>query len=108
MRIEAILQEYFQEVCEEVCRRCAARLGPDVEWPPPGTPCGHELHLVQLIQALGLRPSGRDAQPVADPPPEEFCPCAAEQLAALAAQAAEALERRRQARLRLLDHWDDL
>ena len=82
MRIEAALQAYFQEVCEEVCRRCAARQGPDVEWPPPGTPCGHELHLVQLIEALGLRPGGPDVESVGGPPPDRFCPCAAEQLAA--------------------------
>ena len=52
MLAEAELQEYLDEIRKEVCSRCVERPagGPPCE--PLGKPCGVELHLEKLIDAV--------------------------------------------------------
>jgi hypothetical protein len=92
--MEAELREYLEELREEVCRQCAGR----PEGAPLDTPCGLELPLAQLTEAL-LGASGGQPCP--------RCPCPKEKLVVLAEKAAEALEERRRRLERLLEQWND-
>jgi hypothetical protein len=113
MLVEAKLREYLNEIREEVCSRCAGR-------PVEGsfTPCGGELPLPQLIEAILRGPSDPFALPLACPWDQggaaragpgrgRFCPCPLDKVARLAVAAAEDLERRHQRRQHLLDLWGD-
>ncbi len=93
--MEADLREYLEELREEVCRQCAGR----PEGATLDTPCGLELPLTQLTEALlGASAAG---QPCAR------CPIPKEKLVVLAEKAAEALEERRRRLERLLGQWND-
>ena len=113
MTTPSILKAYLLQVRQEVCRRCQVLPGGPAR-PGPGTPCIYELPLAQLAEALSL-PGGEMAVPPAGPGEEAgpaddavqagFCPCPADELAALAAEATDAIRRRR--RLRLVEIWND-
>jgi hypothetical protein len=100
MTVQPMSREYLSEVRREACRLCAARYGGPFPT-GPGTPCGDELPLAQLVEAVSLSPG----EPSEAPAQAGYCDCPAEDLAALAAEAAEAVMRRRC--LRLLEQWND-
>jgi hypothetical protein len=84
----ASLLEYLYAVRNGVCSRCGGRSADD----PRGNPCGTVLPLGQLIEALE-RAEGRPPCPDG----AGYCPCPMERLAALAADAAEDLDKKRRA-----------
>jgi hypothetical protein len=109
---------YLEEIRAEVCRRCAGRHVGD----PGGTPCVAELPLSQLIEALEVvvavrqAPLGRGTAAAEDSGQAGpgrvasragYCPCPMAEVAALAAEVAEDLDRERRRLERLLDAWDD-
>jgi hypothetical protein len=110
--IEEKLLEYLREVRQEVCSRCSGRPVGD----PRGNPCGVELPLAQLVEAMQIASAGGptqegDSQPFgpgpAVLPPDYVCPCPMDRLATLAAEAAEDLDRRHQQREHLLNLWNN-
>ena len=114
MAIDAGLDAYLEEVRAEVCRRCAGRPVGD----PHGTPCGAELPLSQLLEAIEVveavrhAPFGRGSAPADDGPGRVasragYCPCPLARVAALAVEVAEDLDRERRRLERLLEVWDD-
>jgi hypothetical protein len=109
MIAEAELQEYLDEIRQEVCHRCVERPFGGPPCGPLGKPCGVELHLPQLIEAVHQVHS-----PLIAPYQEanrgkicttcpfhlhsDFCPCPMDSLAVLVVQAIEAVDQRREAR----------
>ena len=105
MITEADLQEYLDEIREEVCSRC-------VEQPlggPPCTPlgkvCGVELHLPRLIEAVHevhsewmspyLESTRQKVCQSCIFLHHDCCPCPMDSLATLVVQAIEAVDQRR-------------
>jgi hypothetical protein len=118
MAVEAGLDAYLEEIRAEVCRRCAGRPVGD----PGGTPCGAELPLGQLVEAIevveavrqallvggtALAKDGGQAGPGCVPSRAGYCPCPLAGVAALAFEVAEDLDRERRRLERLLNVWDD-
>jgi hypothetical protein len=118
MLSETEMQEYLDEVRQEVCSRC-------VERPPGGPPClplgkvcGIELHLPQLVAAVQHVHSD-SIVPYLEHNREQvcakclflgdhdFCPCPMDTLSVLVVQAIEAVDERRQRRERLTELWSD-
>lgn len=118
MNIAADLQEYLDEIRQEVCSRC-------VEQPlggPPCTPlgkvCGVELHLPQLVAAVrevrseSMSPYLNNArEKVCQSCPylhKDCCPCPMDSLALLVVQAIEAVDERRQRQQRGIAQVENL
>jgi hypothetical protein len=115
---EIELQEYLKEIREEVCSRCVERPAGGPPCAPLGKPCGVELHLPQLIEAVQAGQSDaidpyldRNRQQVC---PKcafsgncDFCPCPMDRLAVLVVQAIEAVDERRLQRELLPALWCD-
>jgi hypothetical protein len=106
MLAEAELQEYLDEIRKEVCSRCVERPagGPPCE--PLGKPCGVELHLEKLIDAVHDVHSGligpyldtnrkKICAKCANLHDCDFCPCPMDSLAVLVVGAIEAVDERR-------------
>jgi hypothetical protein len=102
---EAELQEYLDEIRQEVCSRCVERPAEGPPCGPLGKPCGVELHLPQLIEAVHQVHSDLMApyletnrREVCQTCPflhqNDFCPCPMDSLAVLVVQAIEAVDQR--------------
>jgi hypothetical protein len=106
--LEDRILEFLGEIRDEVCSRCSGRPIGD----PRGNPCGVELPLAQLVEALEMAAARRTtADRGSRPTPStgtnhRLCPCPMDRLADFAAEAAADLERRRLQRERLLELWD--
>jgi hypothetical protein len=104
MIAEADLQEYLEEIRREVCSRCMERPPDGPPCGPWGKPCGIELHLPALVEAVRevhselMTPylDSTHASVCASCPflRSEFCPCPMDQLALLVVQAIEAVDAR--------------
>lgn len=105
MFIEAGLEDYAEELREQVCRRCVARVQGAPPCAPKGIGCGVEQHLAQLVEICHSVDS-----PLIDPYQEELyekvctdcvyrdqpvCPCPLKYLLPLAISAVETVDRRR-------------
>jgi hypothetical protein len=118
MLAETDLQEYLEEIRQEVCSRCVERPEGGPPCGPLGKPCGVELHLAELIDAVH-----RVRSPLIAPYLEcnreqvctrctflanpDFCPCPMERLAVLIVPAIETVDERRRQRERLTETWND-
>lgn len=98
-RLDERLHAMLREVRDAVCSRCS-RQSADV--PPP---CGGELTLCQLIQAL--LPAPLAAQAECPPGERPLCPLPPDDIAELASEVADELERKQAQQERLLACWDD-
>jgi hypothetical protein len=105
MIAEAEVQEYLDEIRAEVCSRCVERPYGGPPCLPLGKPCGVELHLPQLVEAVRQVHSERIEPYLNHNRKEvcesctylhgEFCPCPMDRLAVLVVEAIEAVDRRR-------------
>ena len=108
MAKETGLLQYLKELREEVCNHCAAQHATDSACETSSTPCGLELPLAQLIEAID-RPHEKGEKkdlPQVDPK-AGHCPCPPDVLARFAEEASQAIENRRKQRERLLETWND-
>jgi len=105
MSTEVEMQEYLEEIRQEVCSRCVERPPEGPPCGPLGKPCGVELHLSQLVEAVQLVHSNL-IEPYQDANRREvcqccpfqysaFCPCPMDSLAVLVVQAIEKVDQRR-------------
>jgi hypothetical protein len=108
MLAEADLQEYLEEIRQEVCSRCVERPPDGPPCAPLGKPCGVEMHLPQLVDAIHEVHSDLIA-PYLDNNRRRicqsctflhstFCPCPMDYLAVLVVEAVEAVDGRRERR----------
>jgi len=105
MIAEADLQEYLDEIRQEVCSRCVERPPAGPPCGPLGKPCGIELHLPQLVQSVREVHSDLIAPYLAcnrghvcttcSYLDSEHCPCPMDTLAVLLIEAVETVDRRR-------------
>jgi hypothetical protein len=104
--VEVRFLDLLHEIRDEMCSRCSGRPVGD----PRGNPCGVQLSLDQVLEAL-KRAAARHTPDAPDEPETSFaasfCPLSMDQLTTLAGEVAGDLERRRQQRERLLASWDD-
>jgi hypothetical protein len=108
MNAEADLQDYLEEIRQDVCDRCVERPEGGPPCAPLGKLCGVELHLPQLVAAVREVHSGwmapyldNNRKKVCDRCPylrHDCCPCPMDSLALLIVQAIEAVDERRQRR----------
>jgi hypothetical protein len=106
MLAEVELAEYLEEIRNEVCSRCVER----PEHGPPcafqGKQCGIEMHLSQLVEAVGEVHSDHLLDPYLDNNRckicqhctllhSSACPCPMDYLGVLVVQAIEAVDERR-------------
>jgi hypothetical protein len=108
MLTEQELQEYLDEIRQQVCSRCVERPVGGPPCGPLGKPCGIEMHLPQLIDAVHKAKSGW-LGPYVDCNRQEICPhcpfransyhcpCPMETLIGLIVPAVEAVDQRRAA-----------
>ncbi len=110
MKTEVDLQEYLEEIRQEVCSRCVERPEGGPLCTPLGKVCGVELHLPELVAAVREVHSDWMA-PYLDSTREKVCqscpylhhdccPCPMDSLALLVVQAIEAVDERRKRRQR--------
>jgi hypothetical protein len=108
MLAEIDLQEYLDEIRQEVCSRCVERPPGGPPCGPLGKPCGVEMHLPQLVDAIHEVHSDLIA-PYLDNNRSRICqccaflgssccPCPMDYLAVLVVEAVEAVDRRRERR----------
>jgi hypothetical protein len=100
----ATLPEYLDEIRREVCSRCVERPTGGPPCLPLGKPCGVELHLPQLVQAVGevrseliapyLDHTRKDICTKCPYLHGEFCPCPMDSLGVLVVEAIEAVDER--------------
>jgi hypothetical protein len=108
MWTEAELNEYLDEIRKEVCSRCVERPPGGPPCGPQGKPCGIEMHLPQLIDAVHevksdliapyLDSNRAHVCPKCPFLHSSFCPCPMETLVVLLVEAIEAVDARRGAR----------
>jgi len=104
MLAEAELQEYLDEIRQTVCSRCVERPAGGPPCGPLGKPCGVEMHLEKLVEAVREVHS-----PLAEPYlthnrekvctdcpflHSEHCPCPMDTLTVLVTEAIEAVDER--------------
>ncbi len=105
MIASAEMQEYLDEIRQDVCSRCVERPAGGPPCLPLGKPCGVELHLPQLVEAVHqvhsdliepyLTTNRREvctSCPFLHNP--SFCPCPMDQLAVLVVGAIETVDSR--------------
>jgi len=105
--------DHLNDIRIEVCSRCAGHPVRETWNGLPDTPCGNELPMVQMIEALHQYPQALAA--VGDCPAPSgqadpatlHCPCAMEKVATLALNAARDLEKQRLGRSHTLEAWDE-
>lgn len=98
-RLDGRLMALLREVRDEVCSRCS---GLPAGSPPP---CGGELTLCQLVHALLPVPlAARGEVPASGRP---LCPLPPDDLAELAVEVAEEMDRKEEQRQRLVSTWED-
>src|SRR5579872_633649 len=105
MNVLPEMQEYLDEIRQEVCSRCVERPPGGPPCAPLGKPCGVEMHLPQLVDAVHEVHSDLIA-PYLDNNRSKICqgcaflhssccPCPMDYLAVLVVEAVEAVDRRR-------------
>jgi hypothetical protein len=105
---EAASTEYLDEIRKQVCARCVERPPGGPPCAPLGKPCGIELHLPQLIDAIREVHSPL-IEPYLDQNRQQICqkcvflhssicPCPMDSLAVLLVQAIETVDQRRECR----------
>ncbi len=105
MVTEIELPEYLDAIRENVCSRCVERPRGGPPCGPLGKPCGVEMHLPQLIEAVHqvhselIAPyvaNNRDTICTSCPYHNDtsFCPCPMDSLAVLVVQAIEVVDQR--------------
>jgi hypothetical protein len=105
MLAEAEVQEYLDEIRKEVCSRCVERPAGGPPCGPLGKPCGVELHLEKLIDAVRNVHSGligpyldnnrkKICAKCANLHDCDYCPCPMDSLAVLVVGAIEAVNER--------------
>jgi hypothetical protein len=106
MLAEAESKEYLDEIRREVCSRCVERPAGGPPCGPLGKPCGVEMHLDKLVEAVrGVHSEwmgpylDHNHKEVCEGCPfgsnRTFCPCPMDSLALLVVQAIEAVDERR-------------
>jgi hypothetical protein len=105
MIAEPEMQEYLDEIRQEVCSRCVERPTGGPPCGPLGKPCGVEMHLSHLVEAVHQVHSGliepyleTNRREVCTSCPflhSDFCPCPMDTLAVLVVQAIEDVDERR-------------
>jgi hypothetical protein len=105
MITEAERGEYLVEIRKQVCSRCVERPPGGPPCAPRGKPCGIEMHLPQLLDAVRSVQSGsiepylrRNQKRVCLHRAllnSDVCPCPMHYLAALLVEAVEAVDERR-------------
>lgn len=105
MIAEAELQEYLDQIRQDVCSRCVERPAGGPPCVPLGKPCGVELHLAPLVEAVSQVSSPliapyleHNREVVCEACPylhSEHCPCPMDSLAVLVVQAIETVQERR-------------
>jgi hypothetical protein len=108
MNAEADLQEYLEEIRQEVCSRCVERPAGGPPCTPLGKVCGVELHLPQLVAAVQavhsiwmgpyLDSTHKKVCERCDYLHKDCCPCPMDSLAVLVVEAIETVDSRRQQR----------
>lgn len=109
MITETQLQEYLDTIRQDVCSRCVERPPEGPPCGPLGKPCGVELHLPELVEAVHqvhsdlITPyldTNRDKICTTCPyhHHSDFCPCPMDSLAVLVVQAIEAVDQRHEQR----------
>lgn len=103
------MQEYLDQIRQEVCSRCVERPAGGPPCLPLGKVCGVELHLPQLIESVRQVHSDL-VEPYLDANRShicptcpylhhsDFCPCPMDRLAVLVVEAIETVEQRRKHR----------
>jgi len=106
--------EGLNDIRADVCSRCAGYPVRETWNGEPGTPCGCELPLAQLVEALQQHPEARAAveacgvdTQTAEWESVRHCPCPLETVAGLAIEAAAALEQQRLADWNTLESWEE-
>jgi hypothetical protein len=104
MIAETDLHEYLDEIRQEVCSRCVERPLGGPPCGPLGKPCGVELHLAGLVEAVRkvhsdqiepyLHCNRHDICETCAFHHSDHCPCPMDTLAVLVVEAIEAVERR--------------
>jgi len=111
MITETELQEYLDAIRQDVCSRCVERPPEGPPCGPLGKPCGVELHLPELVEAVhqvhsdliaAYLETNRDKICPTCPYHHHsvFCPCPMDSLAVLVVQAIEAVDKRHERRAR--------
>lgn len=105
MEIDPDLQEYMDEIREQVCSKCIEKPAGGPPCAPRGKRCGIELNLRQLVEAVHLeRSNAMDSyirhlhEDVCDHCENRVtnqCPCPLEYLVELAVEAIETVDDRR-------------
>jgi hypothetical protein len=108
MWAETDLNEYLAEIRKEVCSRCVERPEGGPPCGPLGKPCGIELHLPMLLDAIHevrsdliapyLDHNRSKVCPACPFLNSSFCPCPMESLVVLLVEAVEAVDARREHR----------
>lgn len=108
MLLAAELQEYLDQIRQDVCSRCIERPPGGPPCAPLGKECGIEMHLPEIIKAIQEVDSPRIAPYLANNRlsicmqcsrlHESICPCPMDYLAVLLVGAVEKVDQRRQQR----------
>jgi hypothetical protein len=108
MLAEAELNEYLDEIRQEVCSRCVERPPGGPPCAPLGKQCGIEMHLPRLIDAIHevrsdsigpyLENNQRTICEGCRFLHSSICPCPMDYLSVLVVQAVEAVDERRERR----------
>jgi hypothetical protein len=107
MYTEAEVQEYLEEIREQVCSHCVERPPGGPPCAPLGHKCGVEMHLTDYLQAIHEVESSR-IEPYLDKMHRQVCshcslrgvdrcPCPLDHLLVLLVQAVETVDLRRRA-----------
>jgi len=105
MLSEAELDEYREEIRQQVCSRCIERPPGGPPCAPLGKPCGIELHLPALIDSIRGVPCNRSIEPYLEQNRaaictkcaylrSSICPCPMDYLVGLLVQAVETVDQR--------------
>jgi len=98
------LEEYLQQIRQDVCTRCVERPPGGPPCGPLGKPCGVELHLARLVESVRrvhspmitpyLEKNRSQVCPSCPYLHSEFCPCPMDSLAVLVVEAIETVDER--------------
>lgn len=104
MTVEVQLHEYLDQIRQEVCSQCVERPPGGPPCGPLGKPCGVELHLPHLVEAVQqvqselvdpyLNANRREVCQCCPFTYSAYCPCPMDSLAVLVVQAIEKVDER--------------
>jgi hypothetical protein len=106
MVIDAEITEYLNEIRKQVCSRCVERPPGGPPCAPLGKPCGIEMHLPQIVNAIHevrsdwigpyLENNRNQICETCAFHHSSICPCPMDYLAVLLVQAVETVDQRRE------------